>query len=180
MTASESHDWAADVHSIFKAKDIRQIGTVPDAGLTRALQLCESDNAMQVVTLTREDEGVGLLTGAWLGGERAALLMQSSGVGNIVNALSLPALGQIPCLMLVTMRGQWGEFNGWQVPMGRQAQPILEAMGTTCYPVDEPEAIGETVSAAVDFAFNAGVAAAVLISQKVIGAKTFGSDEVDP
>ena len=173
MTASASHDWASDVHSIFKAKNVRQIGTVPDAGLTRILQLCESDNAMQVVTLTREDEGIGLLTGAWFGGERAALLMQSSGVGNIINALSLPALCHMPCLMLVTMRGQWGEFNGWQVPMGRQAKPVLEAMGVSCYPVDDAKAIGETVSAAVDFAFNAGVAAAVMIGQKVIGAKTF-------
>jgi sulfopyruvate decarboxylase TPP-binding subunit len=69
--------------------------------------------------------------------------MQSSGVGNIINALSLPALCHMPCLMLVTMRGQWGEFNGWQVPMGRQAKPVLEAMGVSCYPVDEVKAIGE-------------------------------------
>lgn len=178
--ASEGQDWSADVHSVFKRKNVSQIGTVPDAGLTRILDLCENDNAMQVVTLTREDEGVGLLTGAWLGGERAALLMQSSGVGNIVNALSLPALCRMPCLMLVTMRGQWGEFNGWQVPMGRQAQPVMEAMGVTCYPVDEAEVIGETVAAAVDFAFNASVAVAVLIGQQVIGAKTFGGDEVAP
>ncbi len=176
----KGHDWSADVHSVFKAKNIRQIGTVPDAGLTRLLHLCQGDNAMQVLTLTREDEGVGLLTGAWLGGERAALLMQSSGVGNVINALSLPAVCRIPCLMLVTMRGQWGEFNGWQVPMGRQAQTVLEAMAVTCYPVNEADAIGDTVSAAIDFTFNANVAAAVLIGQQVIGAKTFGSGEDAP
>lgn len=180
MTASQNCDWAADVHAVFRAKAIRQIGTVPDAGLTGLLQLCESDNAMQTLTLTREDEGLGVLTGAWLGGERAALLMQSSGVGNVINALSLPTICQMPCLMLVTMRGQWGEFNGWQVPMGRQAQTVLEAMGVTCYPVDEAEAIGGTVAAAVDFAFNARIAVAVLIGQQVIGAKTFGSDEAAP
>ena len=175
--ASGSHDWATDVHKVFKAKSIRQIGTVPDAGLTRILNLCDSDNAIEVLTLTREDEGIGVLAGAWLGGERAALLMQSSGVGNVVNALSLPSLCQIPCFMLVTMRGQWGEFNGWQVPMGRQAQPVLEAMGVTCYPVDDARMIGNTVAAAIDFAFNASVAVAVMIGQNVIGAKTFGSDE---
>lgn len=174
---SERQNWAADVHSVFKEKSIRQIGTVPDAGLTGILQLCDHDNTMQVITLTREDEGLGLVTGAWLGGERAALLMQSSGVGNVINALSLPAICQIPCLMLVTMRGQWGEFNGWQVPMGRQAQTVMEAMGVTCYPVNEAAAIGETVSAAIDFAFNANVAVAVLIGQQVIGAKTFGSED---
>lgn len=175
-----THDWAADVHAVFTAKNIRQIGTVPDAGLSSILTLCERDNEIKVITLTREDEGLGLLTGAWFGGERAALLMQSSGVGNIVNALSLPALCRMPCFMLVTMRGQWGEFNGWQVPMGQQTQPVLEAMGVVCYPVDEAEAIGQTVSSAIDFAFNAGVAVAVLVGQKVVGAKTFGSNEVGP
>lgn len=173
MTTPNGQDWPSDVHGIFKAKGIRQIGTVPDAGLTRLLQLCQSDNAMQVVTLTREDEGLGLLTGAWLGGERAALLMQSSGVGNVINALTLPAVCQIPCLMLVTMRGQWGEFNGWQVPMGRNTQTVLETMGVACYPVREAEEVGETVAAAIDYAFNGSVAAAVLVGQRIIGAKTF-------
>lgn len=169
----ERHDWSADVHAVLTAKKIRQIGTVPDAGLTRLLQLCDADSAIRVLTLTREDEGVGLLTGAWLGGERAALLMQSSGVGNIINALSLPAVCQTPCLMLVTMRGQWGETNGWQVPMGRSTPTVLEAMGVTCYPADDTATIGETVAAAADLAFNASTPAAVLIGQKVIGAKTF-------
>lgn len=180
LSAAAGYDWAADVYAIFQSKEICQIGTVPDAGLTRLLDLCSADRAMKVLTLTREDEGVGLLTGAWLGGERAALLMQSSGVGNVINALSLPAICGTPCLMLVTMRGQWGEFNSWQVPMGRAARLALEVMGVTCYPVDRAEAIGETVAAAADFAFNAGVAAAVLVSQRVIGAKTFEGDGEAP
>ena len=168
-----SADWAAAVHAVFRDKAIRQIGTVPDAGLTRLLDLCTADNAMRVMTLTREDEGVGLLTGAWLGGERAALLMQSSGVGNVVNALSLPSVMKAPCLMLVTMRGQWGEANGWQVPMGSATPGVLEAMGVTCYPVDRAEDVAETVSAAADMAFNACEAAAVLVGQRVIGIKAF-------
>ncbi|MGI9508163.1 MAG: phosphonopyruvate decarboxylase [Geminicoccaceae bacterium] len=166
-------DWAADVHGVFRAKAISQIGTVPDAGLTQLLDLCSADNAMRVLTLTREDEGVGLVTGAWLGGDRAALLMQSSGVGNVINALSLPAICRTPCLMLVTMRGQWGEANSWQVPMGAAASRVMEAMGTTCYAVDRAEEAGETVAAASDMAFSSGVATAVLIGQRVIGAKTF-------
>ncbi|MGI9484716.1 MAG: phosphonopyruvate decarboxylase [Geminicoccaceae bacterium] len=166
-------DWAGDVHAVFREKGIRQIGTVPDAGLTRLLDLCNADNAMRVMTLTREDEGIGLVTGAWLGGERAALLMQSSGVGNVINALSLPAVCKTPCLMLVTMRGQWGEANGWQVPMGRATPGVLEAIGTVCYPVEDAVDVGETVSAAADMAFNGGIAAAVLVSQRVIGIKAF-------
>ena len=158
-------------------KKVRQIGTVPDAGLTRLLDLCSADNAMRVLTLTREDEGVGLVTGAWLGGERAALLMQSSGVGNVINALSLPAVCRAPCLMLVTMRGQWGEANSWQLPMGGAASSVLEAMGTTCYPVERAEEVGEAVAAAADMAFQCRHRnAAVLIGQRVIGAKTFDID----
>lgn len=170
MTASS---WSSDVHAVFREKAIRQIGTVPDAGLTRLLDLLDADNTMRVMTLTREDEGIGLVTGAWLGGERAALLMQSSGVGNVINALSLPAICKTPCLMLVTMRGQWGETNSWQVPMGGATPTLLKAMGSVCYPVDHAEAVGETVAAAADMAFHGGMATAVLISQRVIGAKAF-------
>lgn len=171
-------DWPADVHGVLREEGISQIGTVPDAGLTRLLDLCSADNAMRVMTLTREDEGIGLVTGAWLGGERAALLMQSSGVGNVINALSLPAVCKTPCLMLVTMRGQWGETNGWQVPMGSAVPSVLQAMGVVCYQVERAAAVGETVSAAASMAFSSGVATAVLIGQRIIGAKTFDVEAV--
>lgn len=176
MPSRSAADWPADVHAVFREKAVRQIGTVPDAGLTRLLDLCTADEEMRVLTLTREDEGVGLVTGAWLGGERAALLMQSSGVGNVVNALSLPVVCRAPCLMLVTMRGQWGEANSWQIPMGRATPGVLDAMGTTCYAVERAEDVGETVLAAADMAFSAGVAVAVLIGQRVIGAKAFRTE----
>lgn len=170
MTA---HDWSMDVHAVFEDKSIRQIGTVPDAGLTQLLERCHDDKSMRVLTLAREDEGVGLVTGAWLGGERAALLMQSSGVGNVINALSLPAVCKTPCLMLVTMRGDWGEANRWQVPMGQAASTVLRAMGVVCYAAERAETVGETVSAAADMAFHGGMATAVMVGQKVIGAKIF-------
>ena len=69
-----------------------------------------------------------MLAGAWLGGERGVLLLQSSGVGNCINMLSLPVICHMPLLMLVTMRGDWGEFNPWQIPMGQGTQAALEAM----------------------------------------------------
>ena len=173
LSAPISQDWAADVHAAFNRRNVTLIGMVPDAGLTGLLDRCARDSTMRVLTLSREDEGIGLVTGAWLGGARAALLMQSSGVGNVINALSLPAVCQTPCLMLVTMRGQWGEHNPWQVPMGRGTEPVLRAMGVTCYPVDDAATVGETVLAAADLAFEAGAAAAVLIGQRVVRAKTF-------
>jgi sulfopyruvate decarboxylase alpha subunit len=157
-----------------RAREIATVATIPDGGLTRLLLLCRDDADMRVVTLTTEEEGVGIVTGLWLGGGRGMIAMQSSGVGNCINALGLPAIMRAPCLMLVTMRGQWGEFNPWQVQMGQGTRPVLEAVGVKCFPVDRAEEVGETFAAAADLAFNGGFSCAVLVSQRIIGAKGFG------
>jgi sulfopyruvate decarboxylase alpha subunit len=159
-----------------KARSIATVCTVPDGGLTRLLKLVEADAGVRLVTLSIEQEGIGIATGCWLGGSRAMIAMQSSGVGNCINALGLPLAYRAPCLMLVTMRGQWGEFNPWQVPMGQATRPALEAVGVKCFPVDKAEEVGETFAAAADLAFNSRVSAAVLVSQRIIGAKGFGQD----
>jgi sulfopyruvate decarboxylase alpha subunit len=168
------NDWSTDVFRAMQARDIATVCTVPDGGLTRLLRMVEAEPAMRLVTLSTEPEGVGIATGCWLGGGRAMLAMQSSGVGNCINALGLPAAFRAPCLMLVTMRGQWGEFNPWQVPMGQATRPSLEAVGVKCFPVDKAEEVGETFAAAADLAFHSRVSAAVLVSQRIIGAKGFG------
>jgi sulfopyruvate decarboxylase alpha subunit len=167
-------NWSQDVLREIKARGISVVCTVPDGGLTALLTLVQSESGIRLVTLTSEQEGIGIVSGCWLGGGRAMLAMQSSGVGNCINALGLPAAYRAPCLMLVTMRGQWGEFNPWQVPMGSAVRPALEAVGVKCFPVDEPGKVSETFAAAADMAFNSRLSAAVLISQRVIGAKGFG------
>jgi len=170
-----THDWSTDVFREMKARDIATVCTVPDGGLTRLLKMVEADDSgMRLVTLSTEPEGIGVATGCWLGGNRAMLAMQSSGVGNCINALGLPTALRVPCLMLVTMRGQWGEFNPWQVPMGQATRPTLEAVGVKCFPVDKPEEVGETFAAAADLAFHGRLSAAVLVSQRIVGAKGFG------
>jgi len=123
--------------------------------------------------LTTEEEGIALSAGAFLGGTRSALLMQSSGVGNCINMLSLPATCNMPLLMLVTMRGEWGETNPWQVPMGQATPSVLEAMGVVVYPVSRASEIGSTVEAAISLALHSRQRVAVLISQKIIGTKQF-------
>jgi sulfopyruvate decarboxylase alpha subunit len=168
------HDWSADVFGAMRARNIATVCTVPDGGLTPLLRMVEAEPAMRLVTLSTEPEGIGIAAGCWLGGSRAMLAMQSSGVGNCINALGLPAALRAPCLMLVTMRGQWGEFNPWQVPMGQAVRPALEAVGVRCFPVDRPEEVGETFAAAADLAFHSRVSAAVLVSQRIVGAKGFG------
>ena len=172
--SAPSDGWSDAVFREIKARDIEVVCTVPDGGLTPLLKMIEGDRAMRLVTLTTEEEGIGIATGCWLGGKRAMIAMHSSGVGNCINALGLPAAFRAPCLMLVTMRGQWGEFNPWQVPMGQAVKPALEAVGVRCFPVDKPAEVVDTFIAAADIAYNSRISSAVLISQRVIGAKGFG------
>jgi sulfopyruvate decarboxylase alpha subunit len=128
---------------------------------------------MKPTVLTTEEEGIGVLAGAWLGGERGVLLMQSSGVGNCINTLSLARVCAFPLLMIVTMRGEWGEANPWQVPMGQIAADTLRLAGAIVYEVSEPEAAAPAVEAAARIAFNGNLTAAVLLSQRMLGAKLF-------
>src|SRR5213594_2445055 len=121
--------WPDEIYRVLKDAGIRQVAMVPDAGHSRLIRSFEADPETRVVTLTTEEEGVAMLAGAWRGGERSVLLLQSSGVGNCINMLSLPVIGRFPLLMLVTMRGEWAEFNPWQVPMGRATQPALQRSG---------------------------------------------------
>lgn len=164
-------DWPSDVFRVLKDADVRQIAYVPDAGHTDLIKKCIADNAVRAVPLTAEQEGVAVLAGAWLGGEAGTLLMQSSGVGNIINMLGVTNECRFPLLMLVTMRGEWGEFNPWQVPMGQATEKALQSAGVICHRVDEPDKIAETVEAGAKLAFQGGRMVAVLIGQRVLGSK---------
>jgi len=168
-----AHHWSQDVHQLFQKHEIKIVSFIPDGGLTELIHLCVQDLNIQAVTLTTEEEGIALSAGAFLGGNRSALLMQSSGVGNCINMLSLPATCNMPLLTLVTMRGEWGETNPWQVPMGQATPSVLEAMGVVVHHVSATSEIGPTVEAAISLAFNSRQRVAVLISQKIIGTKKF-------
>lgn len=169
-----SHDWPGEVYRELNAAGVRLVGYVPDAGHKRLIELCQADKAMRAVPLTTEEEGIGLAAGAWLGGMRTVLLMQSSGVGNLINVLGMVKVCRFPLLIIVTMRGETGEFNPWQVPMGQGTRAVMETMGVKCFPVDRAEEVAETFGAAADLAFNGGFACAALVSQRIIGAKSFG------
>jgi len=165
--------WPDRLFEVLKASDIRQVAYVPDAGHARLIGRCMADPHIRDIALTTEEEGVALAAGAWLGGQRAALLMQSSGIGNCINMLSLIRTCRFPLLMLVTMRGEWEEFNPWQVPMGSIVEPTLELCDTQVMRVEAPEKVADTAKAAVQMAFGDNRAVAVLLSQKLIGAKVW-------
>src|SRR3954469_23159694 len=159
-------DWPAEVHRELAAAGVRVVGYVPDAGHKRLIELCQADASMRAVVLSTEEEGIGLAAGAWLGGERSVLLMQSSGVGNTINALGMVKECRFPLVSLVTMRGDEGEFNPWQVPMGQATRATLEAMGTIVQRPASAEEITPTLNAALRLAYNSYASVAVLIPQR--------------
>src|SRR5262249_7348689 len=120
-----------------------------------------------------EEEGVALLAGAWAGGQRGVLLMQSSGVGNCINMFSLTQIFRFPFLTLVTMRGEWGEFNPWQVPMGSSTQAVFERWVIRARRPTRPEEAGEVREPAAGRPSGECPPTAVLLSQRLIGAKVF-------
>lgn len=176
MRPDAAADWPDRIYAVLKAQNITQVALVPDAGHSRLIKRCIADNEITVVTLTTEEEGIALLSGAWMGGVKGVLLMQSSGVGNCINMLSLPILHRTPMPMIVTMRGDYGEFNPAQIPMGNATQTVLEAMGTLVRRADVPEDVEACVDATIRMAFNTYRPTATLLGQRLIGAKTFGKD----
>src|SRR5436305_10030469 len=101
----EAPDWPLEIHRELKSAGVRLVGYVPDAGHKRLIELCQADAAMRAVVLTTEEEGIGLAAGAWLGGEKSVLLMQSSGVGNVINVLGMVQECRFTRVTLITMRG---------------------------------------------------------------------------
>jgi sulfopyruvate decarboxylase alpha subunit len=177
MTAASSStaaDWRDQIFEVFQDHDIRQVFHVPDAGHSRLIEACQRSNSIRTVPLTTEEEGVAMAAGAWLGGQRSVLLMQSSGVGNTINLMGLTKTLRFPFLTLITMRGEPGEFNSWQYPMGQGTPKVLEAMGVLVLSVDKADEVKTAVDHAARSAFNGGQAVAVLLRQKMIGIKDFG------
>src|SRR5262245_23484204 len=132
------------------------------------MTLCQEDNAITDVVLTSEAEGPGLVLGAALGGQRAALLMQSSGVGNCINTFSLLKNCAVPCVVLVTMRGEFNDFNPWQVPMGSITEPVLKQCGFLTYRVEREEDVGDIVESGCKMAFGGNMQVAILLAQRMV------------
>jgi sulfopyruvate decarboxylase alpha subunit len=161
--------WPDRIHAHFKRVGVRQVGYVPDTGHSRLIKLCQADPEIIDVVLTSEAEGAGLVAGAALGGQRAALLMQSSGVGNCINMFSLLPNCGFPCLILVTMRGEFGDFNPWQVPMGSITEQVLKLCGFLTYRVEQAEDVDPVVGSGCDMAYSGNLRIAILLAQRLVG-----------
>ena len=171
--AEQAASWPDDIFALLKRFEVRQVPYVPDAGHSQLINRVLAEPSMRGIPLTTEEEGVALLVGAWAGGQRGVLLMQSSGVGNCINMLSLTQIFRFPFLTLVTMRGEWGEFNPWQVPMGTSTQGVLELAGVKVLRASHPAEVNDVMEAAASQAYDACTPTAVLLSQRLIGTKVF-------
>ncbi|MGI9336003.1 MAG: thiamine pyrophosphate-binding protein [Gammaproteobacteria bacterium] len=168
-----STSWPDRLFDVIERAGVKQVAYVPDAGHAQLIERCRAARGLRTVPLTTEEEGVALLVGAWLGGQRGVLLMQSSGVGNCINMLAMVAECRFPLLMLVTMRGDWGESNPWQLPMGQSTATALGTAGVVVSYVDDPARLADDTAAGARIAFDSARAVAVLISQRIIGSKAF-------
>ena len=173
QTPANQSNWPDVLYDKLRSMDISLFTYVPDAGHSAMIGRALADPEVVTVPLATEEEGVSLLAGAHLGGTRGALLMQSSGVGNCINMLSLTNIGRFPLVSIISMRGDYGEQNPWQFPMGQGTQPCLEAMGTICQRVETPDDVLPAAEAAVNMAYRSDQSVALLLSQRLIGAKPF-------
>ena len=171
--ADSNGRWQDELYDLLRRNNVTQFAYVPDAGHRILIDRSLADPGVHSVALTTEEEGVALLAGADLGGARGVLLMQSSGAGNCVNMLSLIKGGHFPFLTLLSMRGDFGEGNPWQFPMGQAVEPVLREMGVICLRIEQPGGGGADRSAALTMVFQGGNAVAVLLTQKLLGAKAF-------
>lgn len=164
--------WSRVVYERFIAHDIRLIAHVPDAALSDLIRLVEQGPSFDVVPLAREEEGVGVVAGGYFGGRRGALLMQSSGLGNSVNALGGLALPyQVPFLLVISPRGRLGEFNPSQVPMGRAVEKVLDALGIETVILERHDEVGPLVDQAAQTCFSTSRPVALIVSTLLTGGK---------
>jgi sulfopyruvate decarboxylase alpha subunit len=167
-------EWGNDIYKAIKDAGVSQVAYVPDAGHKILINSCIADNDIKAVSLTTEEEGIALSAGAWLGGEKCVMLMQSSGVGNCINMLSLIETCRFPFCAFVTMRGQWHEFNPWQMPMGTTTKQALQTAGCLVDEVEDPADVGARAAATIHKAFVGQQSAVLLLSQRLVPVKTFG------
>ena len=165
-------DWPRKIVSQLKANNICSISFVPDTVIGRILNAAERDPYFHFTTLAREEEGIGIITGEYLGGRNGVLMMQGAGLGNCVNALaSLAVPYQIPLLMLISQRGELGEFNACHVAMGKALRRILEALGIQHYTVTREDELETVLGGAIKTAYSAEQPVAVILSTALVGWK---------
>ena len=164
--------WAECVVEQLKAYNVRFISYVPDAIGEQILQCARQDDFFDILPLAREEEGVGVVAGQYVGGSRGAVLMPTSGVGNAINALASLAIPyEIPLPMFIGFRGELGEFNAAQVPMGQALRPIFDALRIPYFLLMHPEEVRVQIDGALKLTYSLERPVALLLSTQLAGWK---------
>lgn len=165
-------EWPRKIVSLLKANDIESISFVPDTVIGRILKAAQKDPKFRITTLAREEEGIGIITGEYMGGRRGVLMMQGAGLGNCVNALASLAIPyQIPFLMLISQRGELGEFNACHVVMGKALRGILESLGIQHYTINRDDELETVLGGAIKTAYTSEQPVAVILTTALVGWK---------
>ena len=165
-------EWPRKIVSALKANDICSISFVPDSVIGRILKEAQKDPYFHFTTLAREEEGIGIIAGEYFGGRYGVLMMQSAGLGNCVNALASLAIPyQIPLIMVISQRGELGEFNACHVVMGKALRSILEALGIQHYTIDREDELETILNGAIKTAYTSDQPVAVILSTALVGWK---------
>jgi sulfopyruvate decarboxylase subunit alpha len=157
--------WASGVCAGVSTAGSRHVVYVPDNPLSHVLRIFRDEFPdVRTILATREEEAFGIAAGLYLGGARPTVMLQSSGLGNSLNALtSLLVPYRIPVLIVISMRGDAGEWNAAQVPMGRAVRPIFDAIGIPHATVETPETAAHTIERVSRTAFATRLPAACLL-----------------
>ena len=170
--AADAPAWAKTLLDCLRAESVRNLVFLPDTVMGRLLALAEEDPAFRLVSVHREEEAVGILSGLFMGGQRGAMLVQSSGLGNTLNALgSLAMAYRIPFPLLGSLRGELGEFNPAQLHMGRAVPGCLDALGIQHVTLRTPVDLETIVSGALKTCYTAEEPFGILLSAQLTGWK---------
>ena len=178
MNLTHAPEWAFGVCAGAYAAGCRDVVYVPDNPLSHVLRTLEERySEVRLILATREEEAFGIAAGLYLGGGKPAVMLQSSGLGNSLNAItSLMLPYRIPALIVVSMRGDEGEWNAAQMPMGRAVGAILDAIGIPHVTAESAETAGDAVQRAGTRAFETRVSCACLLPKRVTSESPKGSD----
>lgn len=165
MRVTPSRTWEEIVVEVLKANEVRLIAYVPDNVLAPLIAALHADPWFTVICPAREEEAVGIVTGAHMAGMRGISLMQTSGFATIANALaSLVVPYQIPLLMMISERGTLGDFQLGQAIVCRTMRPVLETLGIEHFAITRLEDVEFVVDRMIKQAFATQAPAAMILS----------------
>ena len=166
--------WYAILQATLRANDVRLVTYVPDRVLTPLIAGVQADPFFTAFATAREEEAVGVVAGAWMGGKLGVVLMQTSGFGTLANALaSLAVPYQIPLIMVISERGTLGEFNWGQALVCRTMRPVLDSLAMEHHTIPDLEALVFIVDRSIKQAVATQAPVALILSPLLTGGKVF-------